>query len=142
VEHPAAGFRLREHVADLGLDAWGPDLPSAFAQAVRGLAEVVAGPAAFAPVDTRPVRVREQDAEAALVALLQEVLYAIEVHAWLASGADLTEVGEGALDGDLAGEPIDAARHGGGIAVKAVTWHGLAVRRTATGVALSVVLDV
>ncbi len=122
-----AGFELLEHPADIGLRARGVDLAGAMAAAVAGLACISAGPGAVRNQERRIVRLQDPDPEALLVALLEECLYLGEVHGWLAGGAEL-RVYEGGLEGDLLGEPFDAERHQDGSAVKAITWHQLAVR--------------
>jgi len=137
-----AGYELLDHVADMGILAWGPDEPAAFAEAVRALGDLLGGQGGVRAAEARSVCVLEPEPEAALVALLQEVLLALELDGWLAGGAALAARADGALAGCLLGEPFDPARHGEGLAVKAVTWHGLSVVRSKDRVEVRVVLDV
>jgi SHS2 domain-containing protein len=136
------GFRLLAHTADVGIESWGLDFAGALAQAVRALGAVLAGEGAGRAREERTVRLIEDDEEALVVALLQEVLFLLEAEGWLSVDAALCVEEAGVLTGHLLGEPFDGACHAEGEAVKAVTWHGLAVEHAAEEVRLRVFLDV
>jgi SHS2 domain-containing protein len=137
----SAGFRLLAHTADLGIESWGPDFAGALAQAVSALGVVLAGEGAGQATEERPVRLVAEDEAALVVALLQEALFLLEVEGWLSVDAALRVDPAGVLTGHLLGEPFDAVRHADGEAVKAVTWHGLAVDREPGRVSLTIYLD-
>ncbi len=136
-----AGFELLEHTADLGIRAHGDTLATAFNTAVRGLSTILVGADAARPRDSRPVALEDQDLEALLVALLEECLYLLDAQAWVAADARLSVSPEGVLHGELAGEPFDPDRHGDGLAVKAITWHQLAVEQRSGYVEVTVFVD-
>jgi SHS2 domain-containing protein len=133
------GFGLLEHTADLGIEARGDDLSAALDQAVAALGTILAGPSEASADDQQPVELDATDPEALVVALLSECLYLLEVDGWLARGARLTLTG-GSARGVLLGEPYDPDRHDG-LAIKAITWHQLAVRQSAEGVTITVYVD-
>lgn len=136
-----AGHARVARGGDLGLRAWGVDLPDALDQAVRCLAGILAGPEAARALEGRPVHVAAGEPEAQLVALLEDCLYRFEVEGWLAAEASLSSDGAGGLCGALRGEPFDALRHGEGCPIKAVTWHHLSVASGAACVVLTATLD-
>jgi len=127
-------FRVIEHTADLGLEAEGATQGEALAEAALGLTSVLTGkphPHALARPD-RELRftVEAPDRAALAVAFLSEILWAFESQdpLWLGGGVD---VGPGDGDGTVRatasgnGCVHDANRHGRGVEVKAITYHGL-----------------
>mgnify|MGYP002639819558 CR=1 FL=1 len=134
-------FRILEHTADLGLEAWGSDLSAALDQAVAALAAILAGEGAAQGLERRAIAVDEPDVDASVVALLSECLYLLEVEGWLACGAQLSVDGQGRIQGNLLGEPFHSTRHGEGVAVKAITWHQLSVVVQPGGVTITTYVD-
>ncbi|MCA1819131.1 MAG: archease, partial [Halobacteriales archaeon] len=63
---------------------------------------------------------------------------------WAGGGVRLTEGRDGLLRAEAAGNAVvhDPARHGQGVEVKAVTYHGLAFAREGAGWRLRVILDI
>lgn len=136
------GYRLLDHTADLGLRVWGQDLPAALDQAVRALAEVTAGRGTSRAVERRAVHLKGPlSMEQALVHLLQECIYLLEVDGWLACEASLTSDPISGLAGWLSGEPFDPVRHGEGAPIKGVTWHQLDASASEGRTELTVFLD-
>ena len=134
------GYRLLEHTADLGLEARGDSLQAALDQAVAALAAVLAGDHRVLGTEQQPVLIPASDLEAQVVALLDECLFRVEVHGWIASGATIERDAAGQLVGQLEGEPFDPSRHDG-TAIKAITWHQLAVREDSSGCTITVYVD-
>lgn len=135
-------WRLVEHPADVGIEARGPDLAAALEAAVQGLAAILTGEGVVQAVETVPVEVEGEGPEELLMALLEEVLFLLDARGWLAGQATIRELGDAHLSATFAGEDLDEERHGAGVHVKAITWHELAVRQTADGVVLTVVVDI
>src|SRR6476646_1651829 len=79
-----AGYRLLEHTADAGLLAWGPDPAQAFAQATRGMFEIVLGadpqalPEPSSP-ETLEAEVQGQTWDDLLVNWLAELVFHFDV---------------------------------------------------------------
>jgi len=124
----------------MGLEARGDDLGGALDQAVAALAAMLAGVGQAHPREQRPVTITGEDPEAQVVALLDECLFRLEVHGWLAAGASLERDAAGRLVGQLLGEPFDPARHDG-TAIKAITWHQLSLVESPAGVTITVTVD-
>lgn len=124
------GHRTVPHTADIALEAWADDRDACLAEAVRALVETFAdlGPAADAPsgreVDFPVTAVREGGA-ALLVALLEEVIYQVEVHGRVV--VDVRPGREGGLR--LSTVPAGTVEQVGAMP-KAVTTHGLRFDRT------------
>jgi len=142
-------FRLVEHTADLAIAAEAATREGALADAALGLTAVLTGrPDAH---DARPDRearftVDAPDAAALVVAFLSELLWLHESEdlLWLGGGVALSDLPEGGLRLEASGNVVrhDPVRHGRGIEVKAVTYHGLRFAREGKQWNLWVLLDV
>lgn len=138
-----AGHREIDHTADLGFELWAPDREGLFAEAVTGLAELCYDRSAVRPMQRRTVEVAADSAEELMVHWLQEVYLQLEGDGWLTSHAEEVVVEEGRVAGVLVGEPHDPDRHTLHTEIKAITYHGLAVRRDADGTwRATVIVDV
>ncbi len=133
------GYRVLEHTADLGIEARGRSLGEALDQAIAGLGSVLTGEPRGTAAERRGLSLTADDPESLVVALLTECLFLFEVEGWVARGASLTVI-EGAANGQLLGEPWDPDRHDG-LAIKAITWHQLAVVQQPEAVTITVYLD-
>lgn len=129
------------HPSDIGFVARGPDVAGALAECVRALADVITGGGPVEPRDRRVVTVAGGDEER-VVALLEECLFELDAHGWLAGDAEVGDDDGERLTLTLLGEVFDPDRHGEGVHVKAVTWHGLSVARDGEGVAITVFVDI
>lgn len=94
-----AGHRLRPHVADIVLEAWGPDRCACFAAAVTGLVAAFADPGSAAPDHTVAFSLPPASDEDLLVRLLEEVIFLVD-----ADGRVPVAVRVVADDGGLRGE--------------------------------------
>ncbi|HET6398666.1 MAG TPA: archease [Candidatus Thermoplasmatota archaeon] len=124
-------WRLLEHTADVGIEAEAPDAGTCLADAGLALTRLLTGhpePAALGQTLQEAVRIEAPDLGSLAVAFLSELV-------WLRESRDLLWTG-GAVAVEPAGEVIrataqarllrhDAARHGAGVEVKAVTYHRL-----------------
>jgi SHS2 domain-containing protein len=123
-----------EHTADVGLHVWAADLDELFREAASALFSVM-GEANGKAERTEHVRVEAPDVEALLVDWLSELL-------WLFEGRDLAVAGVSVhvdeaddaweLEAEVSGPPASSFEQHGP-AVKAVTYHGLSVRRAPAG---------
>lgn len=129
VPPPAAGFEYFEHTADVGIRAWGASLDEAFAQAARGLISQMVDTSAAKPVGEARVEVEAESVERLLFAFLDEMLDLFYTRLWVLAQIDVRIEGETKLVATLRGEAYEAARHGHVHEVKAMTYHGLEVRR-------------
>ncbi|HWP29166.1 MAG TPA: archease [Chloroflexota bacterium] len=123
----AAGFETVDHTAEVGLRAWGPDLAAAFVQAARGLFSLLVPLERVQPVRQREFAIAAEDLEGLLVAWLEELLFVFETERLVFADFTVSRPSRTALQAWAWGEPFDPARHRGGVAVKAVTYHRLAV---------------
>jgi SHS2 domain-containing protein len=134
-------FALRDHTADVGVEATGPTLGDAFAACADGMAaamcdEVPSGGERF------DLTVRAEGREALLFDYLDRLIYERDVRNVLPvdSEATVREAGdEWVVEASARGVPLDRVR---AREVKAVTYSEMAIEETDGGWRTYVVLDV
>lgn len=134
-------FRLRDHTADVAVEATAATLDEAFASVADGLAAAMCDEI---PDDGErfELSVRSESREALLYDYLDELIYQRDVRAVLPTDNWATvdeRDGELSLAGSARGVPLStiAARE-----VKAVTYSDMAIERTDAGWRAYVVFDV
>jgi len=137
-----AAFRLIEHPADVGIEAWGPHLATAFEQAALGLLSVILDPATVVPEITREVRITASDTGQLLVRWLSEMLFLIDGEGFVPFSCTIITLDERSLFALCRGEAHDPDRHTSRTEVKAVTYHQLVVRADDEGARVRVFLDI
>ena len=145
------GFRLVDHTADLAIEAEAPTREAVLGQAALGLTAVLTGrPRAHdlaRPEREVSFRVDAPDEAALVVAFLSELLWLHESEdlLWLGGGVEIAELPDGGLRLSAHGNAVvhDPVKHGRGVEVKAVTYHGLRFGREPSGAwGLWVLLDI
>jgi SHS2 domain-containing protein len=135
-------YETFEHTADLGLRVRAPDLDTLFAEAAACLfSAIVEDPASVRPLQRIDLRIDGTDRDYLLFDWLRELLYRFDSQ-HLLLGRFEARVGEAGLEGSAWGEPLDPARHALAHEVKAITYHGLKVERTADGWLAEVIVDI
>ena len=137
-----AAFTLVEHPADIGIEAWGPDLASAFEQAALGLISVIVDPATVLPERSREVRVTASDVDQLLVRWLSELLYLVDGEDFVPSSCTIISIEPRSLLALCRGETHRPERHTPRTEVKAITYHQLSVRSGNDGARVRVFLDI
>jgi SHS2 domain-containing protein len=135
-------FETFEHTADLGLRVAAPDLSTLFREAAEGLVSMV--------VEDPPAQGFTRDLELSLASerldwlffdWLSELLYRIDSERLLL-GAFRVEASETEVRAAFEAMPLDPERHRLLREVKAITYHGLRVERTASGWLAEVIVDI
>ena len=135
-------FRIIEHPSDLGIEAEASTIEEAFALAAEGLMSVIVDLPTVTPRESRRIRLPGSDDERLLVRWLGEVLHLYDGTGFVPARFAVTGVSEEGLTAEVTGEPLDPSRHRLKLDVKAVTYHGIAVRRSAAGNSVRVYLDI
>ncbi len=133
------GYRELPHTADLALEAWGRSLPELFVNAARGMFSLAVAIEAQAPVTAeRPVSLSAPDTETLLVDWLNELLSLADEHGEAYVDFDV----ELPAPGELRARARATTAYTPRIAVKAATFHNLAITRDERGYRAVVVFDV
>ena len=136
------GYEYFDVAADVGVAAWGEDLPGCLRQCALGVFNLIVPTDAVQPVETREVAARGTPVEVLLVNWLNECLYVHELEGFVVSEVARPEVTATGVHALLRGEPVDPSRHPRGTVVKAATFHDLEVGEAPGRVTARVVLDI
>lgn len=125
-------FRILEHPADVGIEAYGETLQELFENSASGLISIIAGSSEIHSGQRLHVSIESTDVEHLLVRWLSEILYVSDAERFLFARADFERISETSLKGFLFGERYNPAKHELQMTVKAVTYHQLKVQRQGT----------
>ena len=121
------GHRYLEHTADVGVEAWGPDLRAAFAEAATALFELMVDPASVEERTERRFSLGGDDLEDLLVQWLSLLIAGVDSDGMLFKRFAVDSLDAKSLEARGWGERIDTRRHRLRTAVKAATYHALLV---------------
>jgi SHS2 domain-containing protein len=93
-------------------------------------------------VKEKALTVEGSDPADLLINFLREILYLFNGEALIVGECEITKCGNKALDARLLLEPYNKKKHVMKTEIKAVTYHGLAVKKTKKGWRARVIFDV
>lgn len=129
------------HTADTRIEAWAQTREACIAEAVRSLVDTFADTAAVRPQRTAEVTVPPGSDADMLVAVLDEVIYRLEVDGELVLGADVAAAPDGGLRARLSLGDAAQAEETGAVP-KAVSLHDLWFTGDPSGWSCAVTIDV
>ena len=121
------GYRTTEHTADIGIEAWGESLERAFEEAARGMFSLMVDLDTVAERTARTQTVHGPERADLLVGWLNDLIGLVDSEGLVFRRFVISSLTEGDLTARSYGEPIDPARHSPHLAVKAATYHRLAI---------------
>lgn len=130
-------FEEIEHTADLALRVYGRDMRELFANAAYGMFTLMAEPSEE-PACKREVSLEAMDYEGLLVDWLNELIYLHEVEGETYSQFNIETLSPTKLEAHVIGGPTRIKTK----AIKAATFHDLAIKETANGLVATIVFDV
>lgn len=122
-------FDFIEHTADVGLIAYGKDLPEAFSNAAYGLFSIIADLDTVSEKFSHQVTVTSEDIYGLLFEWLNELIYLFDARGYLFKRFDIPKFGDQRLNAVCYGEKYQPGRHNLKLGVKAATYHMLQVDR-------------
>ncbi len=135
-------FRVLEHTADIGFEAYGATREEAFANAARALQDLIVALETIQPREEMKFQVEGADPPSLLVNWLSEILYRFDTEGWLFRDFEVRRLNGHSLAAVGRGEKYDRARHQAKLLVKAITYHQLALEQTPTGWRAQVYVDI
>ncbi|PIU52016.1 archease [Candidatus Desantisbacteria bacterium CG07_land_8_20_14_0_80_39_15] len=125
-------FKIIEHTADIGIEAYGKDLNELFVNAARGMFSIITNPKKINNVEQVKIEISQVTLEDLLRSWLDELLYKQSTDEILFKKFDVkVDEREIRLDGKASGEKFDAKKHQLKTEIKAVTYHQLEIQRYA-----------
>ncbi len=126
-------YEILEHTADLKIKAYGKNLPQLFSRLLQGMFESISETEtrkAFSKKNKsmieRRINIRSSDQESLLVDFLSEALYLSDLNNEVYFEADFDKFEEKELSGIIKGIKIKRFKE----EIKAVTYHGLEIKKT------------
>ena len=134
-------YTVGDHPADLELTIRGKSLADLFSTAARAAAEtIVPGPVA-GRARARPVALSAPSREELFVAWLNEIVFLVQAERVLPRTFHFALLSPRRLLASARCVRVPSTAFVGGAEIKAATYHGLALRRTKSGWAAHVILD-
>ena len=135
-------FRILEHTADVGFEAFGSTRKEVFENAARALLHLIVDPACVEPSAAVPIKVTGTGPPNLLVNWLSEILYLYDAEHWLFRDFELTTLNDHLASGRAWGERFNPARHQTNLQIKAVTYHQLSLEECEQGWRAQVYVDI
>jgi SHS2 domain-containing protein len=135
-------FRILEHTADVGFEAFGSTREEAFVNAARALIHLIVELDTIDPHEEVFVQVQGTDRESVLVNWLSELLFLHDAEGWLFRDFEIQNLQDKSLSAFARGEKFQRSRHQAKLLIKAITYHQLALERTPRGWRAQVYVDI
>jgi SHS2 domain-containing protein len=144
-DRSAEGYRFLEHTTDAYIEAWGPTLERAFAQAAEGFYETMLNLDTIQPVVENSVQVDGHDKEELLYNWLEQLLLELDIKEMVYASYDLSIAFNDPklfkLRARIRGEKYDREKHGAKTEVKGVTYHLMTIQKSAKEARVRFILD-
>jgi len=124
-------YKLIDHTADAGIEAYGKNLNGLFENAAAGMFVVLCDPTEVKPKKSVVVRVKAKTLEDLMHHWLTELLYRVNKEEILFRRFKVKITGKYFLSGRASGEKINSLKHHLKAEIKAVTYHQLEIKRYA-----------
>ncbi len=135
-------FRVLEHTADVGFEAFGATRDEVFVNAARALQDLSVELESIEAREKFTVEVSGENAVELLVNWLSQLLFLFDAEGWVFRDFEIASLEETALKGSAQGEKFDRTRHHVKLQVKAITYHQLALEQTSQGWRAQVYVDI
>jgi SHS2 domain-containing protein len=137
-------YILFDHTADIGCEISGKSRKELFANGVAALFDLMLEQKSGqgnSPI-TQSIVVEGNDLEDLLINFLREILYLFNGRRWVITGCHISEITGKHIVAQLSGEPYNPRKHRVKMEIKAITYHGLSIKRMKNGWVARVIFDV
>ena len=135
-------YEVFDHTADVGIIAFGADLPEAFSNAAYAMFDLITDVDKIEETESLDIQVSANDIEELLVEWLNELLFRYETEGFLCKQVVTREMNDTMLSAIARGETLDRRRHEIKMEIKSVTYHMLKVEQIDGIWRLRVVFDI
>jgi len=122
-------YKILEHPADIGLEAYGASLEEMFVNCALGLINIIAGDVIINNSESLEISISALNIENLLVKWLSEILYLFDAKKFLMSFANIDYLSDTFLRAKLSGEKYNPEKHELKLYVKAATYHKLKIEK-------------
>jgi SHS2 domain-containing protein len=135
-------FRILEHTADVGFEAFGRTREEVFVSAARALVYLIVELQTIEPREVVALEVAGSGPESVLVNWLSELLYLHDAEGWLFREFEIQSLQHDSLNAVARGEKFQRSRHQTKVSVKAITYHQLKLEKSPFGWRAQVYVDI
>jgi len=141
----AEGHRFLEHTTDAYIEAWGPTLERAFAQAAEAFYETMLNVQKIDPILEEHIQVAGHDKKELLYNWIEQLLLEFDIKAMVYASYHIIVAPDDRtsfkLRGRVRGEKYDRGKHGAKTEVKGVTYHLMTIEEDAKEAKIRFILD-
>lgn len=134
-------FQPISHTADIGFEVKGKTLPELFSESAKALTGCLIEISGKNFTQILNIRLKADSPEELLVRWLEEILFLFETKSFVGLTFDVT-VDQNQLQAVVKGREWEEEREFLKTQIKAVTFHGLEIKKTSQGYVARVILDV
>jgi SHS2 domain-containing protein len=135
-------YKVLDHTADIGIEVWGKTKKELFGNAVEAMFDLMVDIQYINAVEEKNVKVAGADIEDLLVNFLREELYLFNGKKWIVKQCKLLKLTAGQIVAQVQGESYDSDKHQLKKEIKAVTYHGISVKKTNQSWKAKIIFDV
>jgi len=122
-------FELLDISGDAGIRAFGKDLDDLFRNAAAGMYSLITDPGSVIPRKSIEIKAAGESLEGLLVSWLNELIFHFDTYGFIGKEIHIHELHDTLLRATVTGEDFVPERHGGGLLIKAATYHKLKIER-------------
>ena len=130
------------HTADIGVRAYGRNLKELFQNAAFAMFDIMADLEGLKSDITEELKITAANREELLITWLDELLYRFCTRQIIFFKFDINNLTETELTAKVSGRPVGANRNRLKTEIKAATYHGLNIKKTADGYEVEIIFDV
>ena len=135
-------YKFINHTADLGIKVWGESLESLFENAAYSMFDILTELDKVKVKESLGVEIEGKRTDELLADWLRNLLYKFNGEGYLLREFNIEEISKKGLKAKMRGEKLNLSRHTLKTEIKAVTYHGLEVKKTGQGWEAQVIFDV
>ncbi len=122
-------YEFINHTADLGIRVWGESIQELFKNAAYSMFDIMADLNRVELKKTMKVRIEKEELDELLADWLRNLLYKFNGDRYLLKEFKVETIDTQGLKAKVKGEKMDLSRHHLKREIKAVTYHGLEVKK-------------
>ncbi|MDH4230784.1 MAG: archease [Nitrospirota bacterium] len=135
-------YELIDISGDAGVRAFGKDLGDLFLNAAAGMYSLITDPESVTPRKSLEIKAAGESPEGLLVSWLNELIFHFDAYGFIGKEIRIHELHDTLLRATVTGEDFDSERHGGGLLIKAATYHKLKIERREDHWEADVIFDI
>ena len=135
-------YELINHTADMGIKVWGESLQNLFTNAAYSMFDIMGELDKVKERNLIKIEIGPEELEELLADWLRNLLCRFNGEGYLLREFQIEEISKKGLKAKVKGEKLDLSRHTLKTEIKAITYHGLEVKKTSQGWEAQVIFDV